>query len=199
MSLAVTPYLRIRYLCERLLIVVFLPVLLFPLLLIALLVRLDSAGSSLFWQERAGQGDRTFRVVKFRTMTPVTGGQEQLTVPDDNRITRLGRLLRPSHLDELPQLYNILRGEMSLIGPRPEPIWHVRACEERYPTYRQRRAIRPGLTGLAQVELPYVDSVEGAAEKLALDLRYIAGHSIGLDLSILLRTIAAVVTRDGGR
>ncbi len=181
-------YLRIRGGAERIGVVLTAPLWLPFLGLIALAVRLDSPGPILFRQERAGVGRTTFEIIKFRTMYHHPE-QSVLTGPNDGRITRIGRILRPLHLDELPQLWNIARGEMALIGPRPEPLWHVEECEERYPDYHLRRTIPPGLTGLAQVELDYVDSVDRAPEKLRHDLYYITHLSPRLDLHILLRTL----------
>lgn len=194
-------YLAVRYCVERIVILLALPILAVPLLLVALAIRLDSAGPVFFRQERAGQGDRTFRIYKFRTMRVAESGSEskQLTQQEDDRITRIGRWLRPTHIDELPQLLNILLGEMSLIGPRPEPMWHVRLCEGQIPSYRSRRVLRPGLTGLAQIELPYIDSVEGASEKLHFDLLYLDRLSPALDARILWRTFGTVGGRRGGR
>lgn len=183
-------YLRFRRAVESIVVLLLLPLCLPLCALIALAIRLDSGGPILFRQERAGRGDSTFTILKFRTMTEVGGeAAEHLTQQNDRRITSVGRILRTSHLDELPQLWNVLRGEMALIGPRPEPLWHVEECERRYPDYHLRRAVTPGLTGLAQVELDYVDSVERAPEKLRYDLDYIEQLSPRLDLIILLRTL----------
>ena len=183
-----TMYLRVRGVVERAGVILFSPLILPFFALIALAIRLDSPGPIIFRQKRAGLGETTFEILKFRTMFH-RAGSSYLTGPNDDRVTRIGRILRPLHLDELPQLWNIMRGEMSLIGPRPEPLWHVEECERRYPEYHLRRGITPGLTGLAQVELDYVDSVDRAPEKLQHDLYYITNLSPTLDLHILLRTL----------
>lgn len=143
----------------------------------------------LFFQERAGLGGRPFRLVKLRTMTDARDAQGRL-LPDDQRLTRLGRLLRASSVDELPQLWNVLRGELSLVGPRPLPLAYL----PRYsPEQARRHEVLPGITGLAQVSGRNALSWE---EKLALDVRYVDHWSLALDGRILLRTVGTVL---GGR
>jgi exopolysaccharide biosynthesis polyprenyl glycosylphosphotransferase len=162
--------------------------------LIALLIRLDSRGPAIYRQSRVGLHGRTFNICKFRTMR---ADAEQhgacWAAPNDTRVTRVGRLLRRSRLDELPQLWNILRGDMSLVGPRPERPEFVAKLAEVIPHYRQRHLIKPGLTGWAQIRFRYGASVEDAQRKLCYDLYYLKHRSIDLDAAIIIRTIGAFV------
>jgi exopolysaccharide biosynthesis polyprenyl glycosylphosphotransferase len=170
---------------------------LFALLLpiIALAIYLDSPGPIFFRQERIGRGGRVFKILKLRTMVP---DAEKLTGPkwasaDDPRITRVGRLLRRTRLDEAPQLINVLRGEMSLVGPRPERPYFVEQLSESIPFYRTRHIVKPGVTGWAQVKYHYGDSVEDALVKLQYDLYYIRHQSLVLDVLIILRTARKIL------
>src|SRR5262245_5006459 len=160
------------------------------LLLAALLVKLTSRGPAFYTQTRVGRGGRLFTIYKVRTMIH---NAESLTgprwaIPGDPRVTWVGHLLRLSHLDELPQLFNVLRGDMSLIGPRPERPEFVRELEKALPSYRQRLAVRPGVTGLAQVRLPADTDLESVRRKLQYDLYYIRELSPWLDLRLVLCT-----------
>jgi exopolysaccharide biosynthesis polyprenyl glycosylphosphotransferase len=153
-----------------------------------------SAGPAIFRQERRGLHGRSFEMLKFRTMIP---DAENFSGPvlasvRDGRVTRLGRLLRSTRLDELPQLINVLRGEMSLIGPRPEREFFARRFDEDLPGYGLRSSVKPGLTGLAQVWGSYSTEVE---DKLRLDLLYIANQSLRLDLELILHTVRVVFHR----
>jgi lipopolysaccharide/colanic/teichoic acid biosynthesis glycosyltransferase len=163
----------------------------------AAVVYADVGRPLLFRQDRVGLGGRIFELVKFRTMKDAIG-RDGRPLPDGERLTRIGRFLRASSLDELPQLVNVLRGEMSLVGPRPERPEIVRLLVHDIPFYRTRLIVRPGLTGWAQVNHPYGDSVEDAVQKLEYDLYYLKHRSMLFDLRILLRT-AGTVLRLGGR
>jgi exopolysaccharide biosynthesis polyprenyl glycosylphosphotransferase len=167
---------------------------------LALGIWLDSGRPIFFRQVRTGRGGRNFVMLKLRTMVPDaerdTGPQWSLA--GDSRVTRAGRILRRLRLDELPNLVNVLRGDMSLVGPRPERPELVRLLARDIPFYRTRLIVRPGLTGWAQVNHPYGDSVEDAAQKLEYDLYYLKHRSMLFDLRILLRT-AGTVFRLGGR
>lgn len=164
-----------------------------PLLaVLALLVRRDG-GPALFKQERIGQGGRPFTILKLRTMTHDPGAATTWTEADDIRVTRLGRFLRRSHLDEAPQLWNVLRGDMSLIGPRPEQRTYVEELSEHLPFYNQRHLVKPGITGWAQVRVGYAWSLEGTAFKLCNDLYYVKHHTLSLDLAIGLETLRTLV------
>ena len=171
------------------------------MLLTALAVRLDSPGPVFFRQERLGRGGKPFTLWKLRSM--VTDAEAQSgavwAVEGDPRITRVGRFIRKTRLDELPQLWNVLVGDMSLVGPRPEREMFVKQLLETCPFYEQRLVVRPGLTGWAQVRAPYASSFEESVEKLKYDLYYIKNMSLFLDISILLSTARIVLLGRGAR
>jgi sugar transferase (PEP-CTERM system associated) len=175
--------------------VVFIPIL--PL--IALLIKLDSRGPVFFGQERVGQQGKIFKLWKFRSMRH---DAERLTGPiwaksADDRVTRVGKYLRRTRLDELPQLFNILKGDMNLVGPRPERSHFVRELSEVIPFYQLRHAVRPGVTGWAQINYRYGNSVDDAIEKLQYDLFYIKNMSVMLDAFVIFDTIKTVLVRKG--
>lgn len=166
---------------------------------IALALWLDSPGSIFYTQERVGYNGRIFTIIKLRTMIPDAekGTGAAYAVQGDARITRVGRFLRKTRLDELPQLWNILKGDMSLIGPRPERPVHVQRLQEKIPFYRTRHIIRPGVTGWAQVRYAYTTTDEGTLVKLQHDLYYIRHQSLWLDINILVRTVGKVLRMSG--
>jgi sugar transferase (PEP-CTERM system associated) len=171
------------------------------MLLVAIAVKSTSTGPVLYHQRRVGLRGHVFTVHKFRTMK---ADAEQHTGPmwstaNDDRVTRVGRLLRRTRLDELPQLWNVLIGEMSLVGPRPERPEFVSQLTVNIPFYGQRHVLKPGLTGWAQVRYTYGASVEDAIEKLQYDLYYIKNLSVALDFVIMFETIKTVVLREGAR
>jgi lipopolysaccharide/colanic/teichoic acid biosynthesis glycosyltransferase len=166
---------------------------------VAIGIRLSSPGPVLYHQDRVGKDGRVFKIHKFRSMCV---DAEARTGPawatsDDPRVTRVGRFLRRLRLDELPQLWNVLRGDMSFVGPRPERPEFVSELTERIPFYGQRHVVRPGLTGWAQVRHEYGSTVEDALEKLQYELFYIKHMSLGFDLFIVLETIKTVLVRRG--
>ncbi|HXH06102.1 MAG TPA: TIGR03013 family XrtA/PEP-CTERM system glycosyltransferase [Vicinamibacterales bacterium] len=167
--------------------------------LIAVAIRLTSPGRVLFRQARVGRGGRVFTLYKFRSMRE-NAEEETGAVwarEDDERVTPVGRWLRRTRLDELPQFWNVLRGDMSLVGPRPERPEFVEALTRQIPFYGQRHAVKPGLTGWAQIRYRYGSTVTDALEKLQYDLFYIKNMSIPLDLFILFKTVQIVVLRRG--
>lgn len=167
-------------------------------LLVALAIRLDSRGPILYSQTRIGQNGRLFRIYKFRTMARDAELHGVLfSRRDDPRITRVGRFLRRARIDELPQLWNVIRGDMSVIGPRPERPEHQGVLAAEIPGFGLRTAVKPGLTGWAQVWMPYASTVEQSTRKLEYDLYYIRHASVLLDLRIAWRTLI-VVLRGGG-
>lgn len=175
-----------------------LPVLLVVALILLVLNPFYNKGPLIFRQERLGRRTRPFITLKFRTMTAtevIERGEEGPLEHD--RITPLGRILRKSRLDELPQFINILRGEMSVVGPRPDYAPHARAFIEKIPEYRARHAVRPGLSGLAQVTLGYVEGVEETRFKAQADLAYIRNASFLLDMKILWLTLLTIVSFRG--
>ena len=176
-----------------------LPVTLIILLAAMTALRLSMGSPVLFFQDRVGLGGRPFRMVKLRTMRPEAEHAGTATASDDERITPLGRFLRRTRIDELPQIWHILTGEMSLIGPRPE--WSLLAdeYERQVPAYAFRQIVRPGLTGWAQVNSGYAGNVEEMRVKLGYDLYYLKNFSIGLDLQVLVRTAWVLLTGRGAR
>ena len=170
--------------------------LLLPLL--ALAIRLESQGPVFYRQTRIGLGNRPFTIVKLRTMrVDAERDGAQWTQVGDPRITRVGAFLRRARIDELPQVWNILRGDMTLVGPRPERPEFTRQLEQSLPFYAKRHAVKPGLTGWAQVRYRYASSVHDAAIKLEHDLYYVKRLSLRLDLQILLRTVQVVLRLRG--
>jgi sugar transferase (PEP-CTERM system associated) len=177
-------------------------VLVLPLLpLLALAIRLDSRGPVFFRQVRVGEGDKDFLVFKFRTMRQDAEQQTGAvwSGEDDPRITRVGSFLRKTRLDEIPQLFNVLKGDMSFVGPRPERPEFVAMLKEVIPYYSERHFVKPGITGWAQVSYPYGSSVEDAIEKLRYDLFYIKHLCAMFDIFIILKTIHVVLFGKGGR
>ncbi|OGZ31006.1 MAG: hypothetical protein A2931_02470 [Candidatus Niyogibacteria bacterium RIFCSPLOWO2_01_FULL_45_48] len=169
---------------------------LFPLIILA--IKINSPGRAFFRQSRVGKNGHLFELIKFRTM--VKDAEKNGAVwaeKDDERITKVGGFLRKTRLDELPQLWNVIKGEMSLIGPRPERPEFVEELKKQIPHYMMRLLVRPGLSGWAQINFPYGASVEDAMEKLQYDLYYIKNRSMGLDLTIALKTLFIMVSRSG--
>ncbi|HEY6360299.1 MAG TPA: exopolysaccharide biosynthesis polyprenyl glycosylphosphotransferase [Vicinamibacterales bacterium] len=173
-------------------------VLLLPLLMaIAVAVTLDSRGPVFFIQQRASQAGRPFGLVKFRTMHPCDEPPSEWVLDNVTRITRLGRYLRRFRLDELPQVVNVLRGEMNLIGPRPHPTRNHAFFMEQIAYYGLRSTVRPGVTGWAQVRYGYANNLEEETEKMRYDLYYIKNRSLWLDVRILLETVGIVLFGKG--
>lgn len=169
----------------------FLLVVALPVIGLALLaVKLTSRGPGIYTQTRLGRFGRPFRIYKIRSMTHNCEKQSGIrwSTRGDVRVTRLGRILRKTHVDELPQLFNILKGEMSLVGPRPERPELVTTLEAALPRYRDRLLVRPGLTGLAQVQLPPDTDLESVRRKLRYDLHYVATGSAWMDLRLMVAT-----------
>ena len=177
--------------------VVFSLIMLIPMLVIAVLIKIDSEGPALYKQERLGLNGKPFLIYKFRSMRlDAEADGPQWAEVNDHRCTRLGRVLRKTRLDELPQLINILKGEMSLVGPRPERAYFYDKFETYIPGFRQRMQVKPGLTGLAQVNGGYELRPE---EKLEYDMEYIRTQSMLLDLKCILKTARLVFTHEGAR
>ncbi|MEO0451725.1 MAG: sugar transferase [Pseudomonadota bacterium] len=181
-------------------------VLLSPLfLLVAVLIRLDSPGPALFRQQRMGYGGKPFTLYKFRSMrvapTSAAAGdvQKDMTESDDDRITRIGKLIRRTRIDELPQLLNILLGQMSWIGPRPETLALSAWYEDKIPFYRYRHILRPGITGWAQVKQGHVTSVDDVKEKLEYDFYYVRNFSVWLDILIVMQTVRVIFRGHGAK
>ncbi len=174
-------------------------VLLAPLLaIVAALIRFTSHGPALYSQERVGKDGRVFRILKFRSMVHHAEAETGPRKADesDDRVTQMGRMLRRTRLDELPQLLNVLKGEMSLVGPRPERPYFVNQHTRDFPEYVARLQVRPGMTGMAQVYGRYDTP---ARQKVRYDLMYIQNHSLMLDMKILVQTIGVVLRGRGAR
>ena len=200
-------YRRVKRFGEVIFALFLLPILLPLMIVIGIMIVLDSRGAVFFIQERMGYRGQIFRMFKFRTMRsrPPQGGDEiaarvdAITQSDDARITRVGRFLRRSRLDELPQILNVIRGEMSFIGPRPEAVSLSRWYEAEIPFYRYRHIVRPGITGWAQVKQGHVAELADVDQKLSYDFYYIKNFSLWIDILILLRTIPTMLSGFGAK
>lgn len=169
-------------------------------LIIAISIKVDSKGPVFFIQERVGQNGRPFKLIKFRTMhnnSELDG--PQFAKENDSRVTKVGKVLRKTRLDELPQIINVIRGDMSFVGPRPEQIPFARQFEEKIPYYNLRYYLKPGLTGWAQINRGYTSGLDDTKEKLEYDLFYLRYESPWLDLLILFKTMKIVLTGFGAR
>jgi sugar transferase (PEP-CTERM system associated) len=174
----------------------------FPIfLLVPLLIRLGSPGPVFYRQERVGENGRIFTLLKFRSMTL---NAESVSGPvwakkDDPRVTRVGKILRKTRIDELPQMVNVLKGEMSFVGPRPERAHFIEELIEKIPYYSIRHTVKPGITGWAQIKFRYGSSVDDALEKLQYDLFYVKNMSLFFDLTVVFQTIKIVLIGAGAR
>jgi sugar transferase (PEP-CTERM system associated) len=171
------------------------------MVVVAIAVKLDSKGPILYRQTRVGWMNKPFQVLKFRSMRidAENGSQPQWAVEGDPRVTRIGRFIRKYRLDELPQFVNVIRGEMSVVGPRPERPEFVQDLRQTIPYYEERHSVRPGITGWAQVQYRYGASVEDAYKKLEYDLFYLKNLSLTFDLAILFQTVRIVLCGEGAR
>ncbi len=171
------------------------------MLVIALLIYLQDRGPVFYKQVRVGKNWRLFQVVKFRSMVvdAERGGRAQWASRDDPRVTPVGRFIRKTRIDELPQLINVLKGEMSIVGPRPERPEFVEQFSETIPFYAERHRVKPGITGWAQISYPYGATPEDAVEKLQYDLYYVKNYNLFLDMAILLQTVEVVLWGKGAR
>ncbi len=183
--------------CSAVLLLLTLPV----MLVTAILIVLESGFPVLYFQERVGLNGRLFNVVKFRSMRSDAekDGQPRWASAKDDRVTKIGRVIRKLRIDELPQLFSVLGGTMSLVGPRPERPFFVDKLTEQIPYYAVRHSVKPGVTGWAQIRYQYGASVEDSAEKLQYDLYYVKNHSLFLDILILFETVGVVLMRKGAQ
>jgi exopolysaccharide biosynthesis polyprenyl glycosylphosphotransferase len=181
--------------CASILIALSLPV----MLLVAILIVLEDGFPLLYRQERVGLNGRLFNVIKFRSMRrdAEKDGKPIWAQARDNRVTRLGQLIRKLRVDELPQLFSVLKGDMSLVGPRPERPFFVDQLTKEIPFYAVRHSVKPGVTGWAQVRYHYGATVEDSAEKLQYDLYYVKNNSLFLDIVVLFETVGVVLTGKG--
>jgi sugar transferase (PEP-CTERM system associated) len=171
------------------------------MLLAAIAIALESGFPVIYRQERVGQGGRTFKVLKFRSMRldAEADGKPRWATNSDDRITRVGHFMRKTRIDELPQIFNVLHGDMSFVGPRPERPYFVDQLTDQIPFYAARHSVKPGITGWAQVRYSYGASVDDAVQKLQYDLYYVKNHTLFLDLLVLVQTVRVVLTGDGAR
>lgn len=171
------------------------------IVLAAVLIAIEDGFPILYRQERVGRDGRTFDVIKFRSMRKDAerDGKPRFAVANDNRTTRVGRIIRRYRVDELPQLISVLKGDMSVVGPRPERPFFVDQLTKQLPFYAVRHSVKPGVTGWAQVRYRYGESINDSAEKLQYDLYYVKNHSLFLDLLILFETVSVVLTGKGAR
>ncbi len=169
------------------------------IVLTAILIVLESGGPILYLQERVGRGGRLFNVIKFRSMRADAerDGKPRWASAQDDRVTKVGRVIRKLRIDELPQLFSVLGGDMSLVGPRPERPYFVDKLTQEIPYYAVRHSVKPGVTGWAQVRFHYGASVEDSAEKLQYDLYYVKNHTLFLDLVVLFETVGVVLMAKG--
>jgi len=167
----------------------------------AIAIKLESPGPVLYRQERVGQNGKTFSIAKFRSMRTDAekDGKPRWASANDDRVTRIGHFIRRLRIDELPQLFNVLKGDMSLVGPRPERPYFVEQLTQEIPFYALRHSVKPGVTGWAQVRYPYGATVEDSQEKLQYDLYYVKNHTLFLDLVVLMETVGVVLTGKGAR
>lgn len=165
---------------------------------VALLNPFFNPGPLFFTQLRVGCDETLFRMWKLRTMLGESS-DTRFATSEDHRITRFGRFLRRSRLDELPQVFNVLLGQMSIVGPRPEQPGFYAQYSEQIPRYRERQQLKPGITGLAQVMMGYTDSAAGAQAKLQWDLYYISNHTLKMELYVLSKTVVVLILGNSGR
>ncbi|WP_245478891.1 TIGR03013 family XrtA/PEP-CTERM system glycosyltransferase [Rubrivivax rivuli] len=173
-----------------------------PVMLVtAVIIKCESKGPALYRQERVGQNGRTFSIAKFRSMRTDAekDGKPRWASANDDRVTRVGHVIRRLRIDELPQLFNVLRGDMSMVGPRPERPFFVEKLTQDIPFYALRHSVKPGVTGWAQVRYAYGATVEDSQEKLQYDLYYVKNHTLFLDLVVLIETVSVVLTGRGAR
>ncbi len=169
------------------------------MLIAAVFIVLEDGFPLLYRQERVGLNGRLFNVIKFRSMRrdAEKDGKPVWARAKDNRVTRVGQIIRKLRIDELPQLFSVLKGDMSLVGPRPERPFFVDQLTKEIPFYAVRHSVKPGVTGWAQVRYHYGATVEDSAEKLQYDLYYVKNHSLFLDLVVLFETVGVVLTGKG--
>jgi len=199
-------YMAVKRVADVIACLLLLPILIVPLMGIAVAIMLDSKGGVFFVQERMGYRGQVFRMIKFRTMRPrpkfedgEAARTDAMTRNDDDRVTRIGRFLRRCRADELPQILNVLKGDMSIIGPRPEALALSQWYESEIPFYSYRHIVRPGITGWAQINQGHVTDLDSIATKLSYDFYYIKYFSAWIDIIIALKTVPTVLKGFGAR
>jgi lipopolysaccharide/colanic/teichoic acid biosynthesis glycosyltransferase len=193
-------YLSTKRALDILAITAVLPFIAVIMVLTAIAIKLESSGNVFFWQKRVGMNGKVFNMLKFRSMTSDSEKHgSQFAQSDDMRVTRVGKFIRKFRVDELPQMWNVVKGDMSIIGPRPEQESFVNEFNQTIPNYSLRHIVRPGITGLAQTEQGYVADANGTVTKLRYDLYYIRNLSFMTDFQITLKTIYTILTGFGAR
>ncbi|MGO1191948.1 MULTISPECIES: sugar transferase [Vibrio] len=193
-------YFHVKRIWESILIIASLPITLPIMFITAILIKIENPGPAMFYQERVGQGGKVFKIYKFRSMTVRhKDAKSKFATEEQARVTRIGKVIRKVRIDELPQFLNVLKGEMALIGPRPEQQSFVKQFEQEIPFYGYRHMVKPGITGWAQTVQGYTDDVDSTREKLAHDLYYIKHLSIWLDINIVFKTIKTMMTGFGAK
>ncbi|WP_318456147.1 exopolysaccharide biosynthesis polyprenyl glycosylphosphotransferase [Photobacterium leiognathi] len=193
-------YMFFKRIWESLIIIVSFPITLPIMAITTILIKLENPGPAMFIQERVGQGGKVFRIYKFRSMTvKEAGAEDKFATQEQARVTKVGKVIRKVRIDELPQFFNVLKGDMSLIGPRPEQDSFVKQFEQEIPFYGYRHMVKPGITGWAQVVQGYADDTESTTVKLAYDLYYIKNLSFWLDVNIVFKTIRTMLTGFGAK
>jgi lipopolysaccharide/colanic/teichoic acid biosynthesis glycosyltransferase len=181
-------------------IVTVLPAISVIIALTAVAIKLESKGNVFFWQKRVGMNGKVFNMLKLRSMTATSEKDgSQFAQSNDMRVTRVGKFIRKFRIDELPQMWNVVKGDMSIIGPRPEQESFVKEFNQTIPNYSLRHTVRPGITGLAQTEQGYVADANGTVTKLRYDMYYIRNLSFMTDFQIGLKTIYTIMTGFGAR
>jgi lipopolysaccharide/colanic/teichoic acid biosynthesis glycosyltransferase len=191
-------YIKLRRIPDSAFALLLLPFALIAGIFIGLAIKLETKGPVLFWQKRPGMNGTYFDICKFRTMSYLAKGEEDWK-NYEHRITRVGKFLRKHRLDELPQLINIIKGQMSFVGPRPEPAEYFHECVRQIPLYGYRFLVPPGLTGWAQINFRHTDDMAGARIKLEYDLYYLHNISLMLDMSILAKTYKTMLLGSGSK
>ena len=193
-------YLSTKRALDILAITAVLPFIAVIMVLTAIAIKLESSGNVFFWQKRVGMNGKVFNMLKFRSMTSDSEKHgSQFAQSNDMRVTRVGKFIRKFRVDELPQMWNVVKGDMSIIGPRPEQESFVNEFNQTIPNYSLRHIVRPGITGLAQTEQGYVADANGTVTKLRYDLYYIRNLSFMTDFQITLKTIYTILTGFGAR
>lgn len=193
-------YLNTKRALDIVAIVTVLPFIAVIMVLTAVAIKLESSGNVFFWQKRVGMNGKVFNMLKFRSMTSDSEKHgSQFAQSNDMRVTRVGKFIRKFRIDELPQMWNVVKGDMSIIGPRPEQEQFVNEFNKTIPNYSLRHIVRPGITGLAQTEQGYVADANGTVTKLRYDIYYIRNLSFMTDFQITLKTIYTILTGFGAR
>ncbi|USD42499.1 exopolysaccharide biosynthesis polyprenyl glycosylphosphotransferase [Vibrio sp. SCSIO 43135] len=193
-------YFSLKRVWESAIIIITLPITLPVMAITACLIKIENPGPAIFTQERVGQSGKTFKIYKFRSMTiKKCSDTDKFATEEKDRITRVGKFIRKVRIDELPQFFNVLKGEMALIGPRPEQESFVKKFEQEISFYGYRHMVKPGITGWAQTVQGYADDTDSTREKLAHDLYYIKHLSFWLDMNIVIKTIKTMLTGFGAK